>query len=220
MAGSPQTDGPRARDARADAPLDARELARQRRREALLAAAEAVFAESGFAGAKMADIAARAGYSAGNLYNVFDSKEALFAELLATRGAALVARVDAALGGHVGVRAGLPRLLETALAAVEEHRAFFVMLTEVTPNLEWGGPRQEGRALRERLERLVRDWVARGVEAGEVPPGDVAAYACVVQGSVNRYVTRWLQSRADRAALHAGADGLRRVLARALGETG
>src|SRR5512134_2041732 len=156
MSGSPPSDRPPAE--RAAAALDAREAARAGRRDALLAAAEAVFAESGFAGAKMAEIAARAGYSAGHLYNVFESKEALFAELLVRRGGALVARIEAALLGAGGARGGLERLVEAVLRAVEEQRAFFVMLTEVTPNLEWAGPREEGRALRERLESLVRDW--------------------------------------------------------------
>lgn len=47
-------------------------------RERVLDAAEAVFAESGYAGATMAAIASRAGVSTGNLYRYFASKDALF----------------------------------------------------------------------------------------------------------------------------------------------
>lgn len=217
MTGYPPTPGAPAPDDEASRPLDARELVRAKRREALLAAAEGVFAESGFAGAKMADIAARAGYSAGNLYNVFASKEALFGELLETRGSELLARLEEAIGTDHGPRAGLARLIDAVLAGVEQHRAFFVMLTTVAPNLEWAGPREEGRALRERLERLFLRWIERGLRAGELPPGEPAAYACVVQGSLNRYVARWVQQDGDAAALRAGAPGLCTVLTRALG---
>lgn len=52
------------------------------RREALLAAAKAVFEEVGFEQATMAEITSRAGGSKATLYRYFDSKEALFQELL------------------------------------------------------------------------------------------------------------------------------------------
>jgi AcrR family transcriptional regulator len=47
-------------------------------RERVLAAAEAEFAESGYRGATMAAIAARAGMSTGNLYRYFANKDDLF----------------------------------------------------------------------------------------------------------------------------------------------
>ena len=47
----------------------------------VLDAAEAVFAESGYAGATMAAIAERAGMSTGNVYRYFANKEALFLAL-------------------------------------------------------------------------------------------------------------------------------------------
>ena len=52
--------------------MEPRARARAARRQALLETAEAVFAERGFAGATMSEIASRAGYSAGNLYHVFE----------------------------------------------------------------------------------------------------------------------------------------------------
>lgn len=52
------------------------------RREAILAAAKAVFEEVGFEQATMSEITARVGGSKATLYRYFDSKEALFRELL------------------------------------------------------------------------------------------------------------------------------------------
>lgn len=52
------------------------------RRQAILAAATEVFAESGFDRASMSDISARVGYSKATLYSYFGSKESLFLELV------------------------------------------------------------------------------------------------------------------------------------------
>ncbi|MDB5747329.1 MAG: TetR family transcriptional regulator [Massilia sp.] len=52
------------------------------RRDAILAAALEVFAESGFDRASMSDICTRVGYSKATLYSYFGSKEALFLELV------------------------------------------------------------------------------------------------------------------------------------------
>lgn len=52
------------------------------RREAILAAAKAVFEEAGFEQATMSEITAKVGGSKATLYRYFDSKEALFLELV------------------------------------------------------------------------------------------------------------------------------------------
>ncbi|MBL8484627.1 MAG: TetR/AcrR family transcriptional regulator, partial [Rhodocyclaceae bacterium] len=52
------------------------------RREAILAAAQALFEEVGFEQATMSELTARMGGSKATLYRYFDSKEALFQELL------------------------------------------------------------------------------------------------------------------------------------------
>ena len=70
-------------------------------REHLLRAAAAAFAEHGFRGATLADIADRAGITTGPIYNYFSSKEDLFvaasrAALDALRGGAPEASVDPA----------------------------------------------------------------------------------------------------------------------------
>jgi TetR/AcrR family transcriptional regulator len=53
-----------------------------RTRERILDAAEAVFAERGFDGATLRDVAARVGIRNPSLYNHFDSKESLYAAVL------------------------------------------------------------------------------------------------------------------------------------------
>ncbi len=59
-----------------------REQRKANTRERLLAAARGAFAESGFHGASVEEIASRAGFSTGALYSNFDGKEDLFLVLM------------------------------------------------------------------------------------------------------------------------------------------
>jgi len=70
-----------------------REARRNLYRQAILDAAEKVFAEQGFEGAKMQDIAAEAGISLGTLYGIFDGKTALYSEIQSTRGGEMLEQI-------------------------------------------------------------------------------------------------------------------------------
>jgi AcrR family transcriptional regulator len=70
-----------------------RQLTEADRRQLLLNAAEHVFVEQGYTAASMDDIARRAVMSKKTLYRIFDTKEALFAAVIASRRAAFDAMV-------------------------------------------------------------------------------------------------------------------------------
>jgi AcrR family transcriptional regulator len=76
-----------------------REESRTQTRERLIEAARHLFAQSGYGGAGVDAVAAAAGYSKGAFYSNFESKEAIFLELLSRHMAAeaeqLTALVDA-----------------------------------------------------------------------------------------------------------------------------
>lgn len=72
------------------------------RPEEILSAAIAVFSEVGFARAKLEDIARRAGVSKGTLYLYFDSKEALFREVIRSRVVSHVQRIEALVSQATG----------------------------------------------------------------------------------------------------------------------
>jgi AcrR family transcriptional regulator len=67
------------------------------RRQEILAAAKAVFADKGYHATTIADIAKAAGLSYGSIYWYYESKEALFHELMSAEAAALRAHIDAAV---------------------------------------------------------------------------------------------------------------------------
>jgi AcrR family transcriptional regulator len=74
-----------------------REAVSGHKRELILDAAKQVFAEEGLEGASLRAIAVRAGYTPAALYFHFESKEAIYAEVLKASLASLGAAVDGAI---------------------------------------------------------------------------------------------------------------------------
>src|SRR5690348_1404824 len=74
-----------------------KEAVSRHKRELILGAARSVFAEEGLEGASLRAIATRAGYTAAALYFHFDSKEAIYAEVLRQSLASLGEAVSAAV---------------------------------------------------------------------------------------------------------------------------
>ena len=79
------------------------QIAEPERRQILLDAAEKVFLESGYSSAGMDDIARRAGMSKKTLYRLFETKESLFAAVIAARRATLDATIEAGECADVGM---------------------------------------------------------------------------------------------------------------------
>jgi AcrR family transcriptional regulator len=109
---------------------------RQRIREttvqAIMEAAEEVFADQGLHAAHMGDIAARAGVAVGTLYNHFEDREALLAGLLDARGIELLGRIDRGLKETAGkpFREQLRGVLANLLEHKQAHRKFFQILLQ------------------------------------------------------------------------------------------
>jgi AcrR family transcriptional regulator len=74
-----------------------RQAVSEHKRELILDAARQVFAEEGLEGASLRAIAVRAGYAPAALYFYFESKEAIYAEVLNASLAALGSAVDQAV---------------------------------------------------------------------------------------------------------------------------
>jgi AcrR family transcriptional regulator len=109
---------------------------RQRIREttiqAILTAAEEVFASKGLHAAHMGEIASLAGVAVGTLYNHFADRDALLAGLLEDRRDELLARIDSALGEvpRASFAGRLRAFLTAVLTHKEAHRRFFHILMQ------------------------------------------------------------------------------------------
>ena len=96
-------------------------MPRAERREQIETVATEVFAERGYAGASIDEIARRAGVSAPVLYDHFASKRALHARLLERTRDELLATWAVALSGEGAAGERIPRAIEAWAAYVEAH---------------------------------------------------------------------------------------------------
>jgi AcrR family transcriptional regulator len=146
------------------------------RPEEILDAAQKVFGESGFARAKLDDVARLAGVSKGTLYLYFDSKETLFREMVRAKIVALLAESEALVEAHSGsYRDLLVQLITGMFHSMRDHE--IVKISRVAQAEFTSFPELAQFYFQEvivRARRLVTEVLRRGVEAGEfrlVPHG-------------------------------------------------
>ena len=113
-----------------------RRLSAEQRRELILQAAAQVFAERGYEGASIDEIAKAAGVTAPVIYHHFASKQALHAELLELHSEALVAQAQALGTAHPPDSAGrlMRHTIEAFFAFVQEHPFAWRMLFRDPPS--------------------------------------------------------------------------------------
>ncbi len=185
----------------------------RRTREALVAAATRVFADRGYAGTRMQDVAAAAGVSHGTVYTWFANKD----DLLRAVTHVIVGEVfDASRDARDAPDDPYQRLLEANqrfLASYRRHARMLAVVEEAaSTDPRWGGLlddlRQTYVARAERTLTRLRD---DGLVAVDVVP-DVAAPA--LTGMVETFARR---TPADPADPDGDAEQLTRLWARAVG---
>jgi AcrR family transcriptional regulator len=103
------------------------------RRDAILAAALEEFSASGFAAARLDDVAQRAGVGKGTIYLHFRDKEALFQELVATMLGPFVASLEAAPPAAAPIRMVVERLFGLFMREIygtERRKLLRLVMTE------------------------------------------------------------------------------------------
>jgi AcrR family transcriptional regulator len=194
-----------------------RELRRARqletRRQEVLTTAEALFAAHGYEGTSLERIAAGSGHSVGTIYNLFPSKDAVYAAVLEQHAALLVQ--------HLGECAAAPgtgaeQLLAMVAAAVRDLRGFpdhaRMPLTSIAP-------RPPSRA--DRTGAMLEQYavaIRKGQDDGTVRAGDPRDLARYVGGLIfaHMHVDPEIAGRRAGASLEQFLD----VVRGALGRTG
>jgi AcrR family transcriptional regulator len=169
------------------------------RREELVATATRLFAEQGYHGTSMADLATALGVQKGSLYSLTESKQALLVVVTREGAAAFHAALDGvpedaeplervrlALRAHLAVVAGQ---LDVAAVFTREWR--FLDEPERTAF------RSSRRRYEERWRDLVRDAAERGALRSDL---DVEAAVLLVLSAANWAYT-WLREDTDTDAL-------------------
>ncbi len=127
---------------------------KQERRQAILAAARQLFAQSGFDAVGMAGVAGQAGLAKGTLYLYFKTKEEMFLALLEEEFAGWFDGLDAGLA-QLPLRAGDERFVALVCASLEQHptliRLLAILHTLVERNVDDDAALRFKLGLRQRL---------------------------------------------------------------------
>jgi AcrR family transcriptional regulator len=150
----------------------------------IISAAMDVFAEKGFANAKLDDVARQAGIAKGTLYLYFDTKEAVFRSVVQNALAARVEEIEKAASAFQGpLAAFVPMLLKRAADRLGDDRlpaiARMVLSESRTfPDLAavWHD------ALVSRMLAAISGLIAKAQARGEVRAGDPKLYAFSILG--------------------------------------
>ena len=163
-----------------------RERLKGETQRAILQAAEEAFGESGLTGARMDDIAARAGVSVGTLYNHFEDRDALLAELVASRREDLLTRLDSVLtaSDKEPFGAQFEQFVRAVLEHFDSHKAFLAILLESEHAHVQASRSQKGRpdaALLE-IRRRVEELLVRGRIVGVLRPEGADLFPSFLMG--------------------------------------
>jgi AcrR family transcriptional regulator len=142
-------------------------------RARLIAAAERVFAEVGFDGARMKDIATGAGLAMGTVYGVFGSKDEVFQAIHDERAGALFERVATLIEAEMSP-------LDTILAGVAETVRFFCahpdyLRMHLHAGVGWSSDAQPTARQSETWQQgvaMLSEVFAEGKRLGQLAPGD------------------------------------------------
>ena len=158
------------------------------RREALLAAAEEVFARKGYHGAALDDIAQAAGVSKALIYEHFASKRELHASLVTAHVEEIFRRLEAnaqtGTSGEERLRGGI----DAFLSFVEEHREAWRALFRNAADPEVGD-------FMERVQAEGTAVIAALISADPETPGDhpqaIEMHAAMLSGGVQSLANWW-----------------------------
>ncbi len=169
------------------------------RRDELVAVATRLFAERGYHGTSMADLAEAMGVQKGSLYSLTESKQELLVSVTRDGAAAFHAALDDVPDGappleriRLALRAHL-----AVVAAQVDAATVFTREWRFLDEPERTGFRAERRRYEERWHELLRDAAERGALRSDV---DVEAAVLLVLSAANWAYT-WLRADADTEAL-------------------
>lgn len=170
---------------------DRREQDRARRKQEILLAARAIFAQNGFRRATVDEVAQRAEVAKGTIYLYFENKEAILAELVLCALSDLGSRLTTANDGHslLHPEAKLRAMAHAYLSFAQNVPDYFRLLTAFeSGDFESGlsvARQAQIRAASSRTLELVTQAISDGMALGIFTPGDARQNAGVIWAALN-----------------------------------
>lgn len=160
--------------------------------QAFIAAATDLFAEKGYNGTSIADLAKELGLTTASLYYHVSGKQELLFRVLETGMADFLGRLEDVVGRDVPHREKLRLAVENHLDFVlSKQKAVKVFLRE-RRFLE-SGYREHYQVRVDRYDHLFTTLVRQAMDAGAIPRGDATLVRLAILGMIN-WVVEWYRS--------------------------
>ncbi len=167
---------------------------KERRREEILLVTEQVFREKGYPVATTDMLAESAGISVGTIYNLFGSKEGLYAEIIRRIAEDLLSRVEKDVLRMATAEKAIESLLKIRLKDFERHRLFFILFSCENASGVYPTPEQlspEMVSLHYRYLDLVKQIFLQGMDRGEFETTDALHLALSLEGTITAFMNYW-----------------------------
>lgn len=165
-------------------------------RALIVDAAEPLFAERGYEGAKIQDIAAASGLSLGTLYSVFGGKAGVYDALQNERLGELFLLAQETMSGEQSAASRLIQANRVFIRWLTEHPDFLrIHLNE--SNAWASNPRQVGPDLTDAWHRgidLIASVFAEAMSEGSVHDGDPVIAARLLVAMQQVFMSAWVES--------------------------
>lgn len=162
--------------------LDRKALFRQQCRSDIMTAAITLFSEEEFHQVTMDQIAQKAGFSKGNLYNYFENKDRLIESILIEKTSVMVSRVQACVDVDDTFDNRLKRAIGAMLDSLQTDpfSSRLLINRDVEHYDSEGRVAENGMALVSSLTQVM----SAGVAAGRLKPLDSMIYVVMLMGSL------------------------------------
>ena len=173
--------------------LSRRERERLMRRQEILQAARAVFAEKGYTNATVDEIAQRAEFGKGTLYNYFEGgKEdilfAIFDEIYDDLHALIEAHFSSPSTADQPVREAFFAFVQANMSYFLERQELFMIIVKEAYRMIFSANPERATYFKRQSDRMVHALVPtlkRAIERGEIRPLPVHAVAHMIFGNIN-----------------------------------
>ncbi len=170
--------------AETEQPKSRKERERLTHRRQIMQTAMELFAERGYADVSMQEIAEKAEFAVGTLYNLFTNKEALYREIIRSHARSIYERLIPPLEENVSAEDRLRRFIRTHRSVFLEHAGAVRLYLSETIGLGILTRDEEVHGLwREGIARIVRV-IDEGIEAGDFRKVDSTAAALALSGAL------------------------------------
>lgn len=202
-------------------PRESRRAARIRRqRSDILEAASSEFAEKGFDGAQMGEIARRAELSLATVYGMFPGKSELYSEVVADTARAMRQSVTEKVEPVADPALRLMTLIDALLDCYQENQAMLRIYVRATQGLPYKIRESMGEDSYELFQSFgqwVTELVRTAQRAGRLSGLDPEVVSYALVGTVTTYCAHWVE-RDDPPPLTDAAPAIRALFARLTGE--